>query len=260
MRRALAVVALAAVFAAPPAARSDAPGLSVDVPVTAGVAGGALFLWGATELAKPALAPATCRWCQPPGLDRDARSALLWRDVGTAAALSDVLVAALPLSLAAADLALSGGDGRRAGEDVLVAVEAIGVAELATQAVKYAVGRRRPYAWASGTRESPDDDLSFPSGHTTAAFAAAGAFGTVAYLRGYAGWPWVYAGGGLVAASVAYLRMGADRHWLTDVAAGAVIGSAVGVALPILLHRGSGRERDRSVQVSPTPFGIAGTF
>jgi membrane-associated phospholipid phosphatase len=34
--------------------------------------------------------------------------------------------------------------------------------------------------------------------------------------------------------------MAADRHWLSDVAAGAVLGTAVGIAAPLLLHRASG--------------------
>ena len=260
VRRALTSVALAALLAAPPARAEAPPGLSGDVPVTGGVVAGSLVLWGASELAKPVLAPSTCRWCEPPGFDRSARSALLWSDTASASMLSNVLVIALPVSLSGVDYMLSGRDVRRTGEDLLVAVEAIAVAGLTTQVVKYAVGRRRPYAWAAGTREAPDDDLSFPSGHATIAFAAAGAFGTVAYLRGYSGWPWVYAGGGVAAASVAYFRTAADKHWLTDVAAGAAIGSAIGVALPLLLHRGSGGEREAWVQVTPTPLGIAGTF
>jgi membrane-associated phospholipid phosphatase len=79
-------------------------------------------------------------------------------------------------------------------------------------------------------------------------------------LRGDSGWPWIHAGGAAAAAAVAYFRIAADKHWLTDVAVGAAIGSAIGVALPLLLHRGSGGAREAWVQVTPATIGIAGSF
>ncbi len=254
-------LAVALALAAPLAGVADELRLDVDVPRTAAVAGGALALWGASELAKPVLAPASCRWCEPPGLDRSARDALRWGDPSTARLLSNVAAVGIPGSLAVADLALAGGDLRRGAEDALVVLEAVALAQVAAQAVKYAVGRRRPAAWAAGVRGEADDDLSFPSAHSSGTFAAAAAFGTVARLRGYRGWPAIYAAGLVGAALVGYLRIAADEHWLTDVAAGAVLGTAAGLAVPWLLHRGSdGRAPPAPVAPTPFPLGVTGTF
>jgi membrane-associated phospholipid phosphatase len=47
-------------------------------------------------------------------------------------------------------------------------------------------------------------------------------------MRGYSG-TWAVAGVGFaLATGVAYLRIAADQHYLTDVVAGAVIGGLVG--------------------------------
>lgn len=67
-------------------------------------------------------------------------------------------------------------------------------------------------------RERPDGGSgSFPSGHTASAFAGAG------YLQIRYGW--AYGVPAYLAASfVGYSRVEADRHWTSDVVAGAAIG------------------------------------
>ena len=85
-------------------------------------------------------------------------------------------------------------------------------ATLAVAAIKEAVGRERP---------DHSDRLSFPSGHTTAAFAAAsvlareqgGAIGWLAYGA---------------AATAGYARISDRHHYLSDVVAGAILGRLVG--------------------------------
>ncbi len=62
------------------------------------------------------------------------------------------------------------------------------------------------------------------------------AAGTVSTLRGYPSAPWVWGGGAALAAGAGWLRMAGDAHWLTDVLVGAAVGTAVGVAVPRLLH------------------------
>ena len=83
---------------------------------------------------------------------------------------------------------------------------------LLTQGLKRGIGRTRP----DGTNK-----LSMPSGHSSATFAAATVidhyFGTpVAVLA--------YAGAGFVAAS----RLDSNKHYLSDVVAGAALGHIVG--------------------------------
>ena len=81
-----------------------------------------------------------------------------------------------------------------------------------TQALKLATGRERP---------NGEDNRSFPSGHTSNAFALA------AVAERHYGWKVgvpAYAFAGLMGAS----RLHQDKHYLSDVVAGAAIGYIVG--------------------------------
>lgn len=255
---------LAALILALPAAAQEAPrplrlDLGTTLAVTGGAAGGALL----ADLLHGALAPSGCRICETNAFDRWVRSGLRWSDTGSARGASDVLLVATPV-LALGGLALSGrsagGGSRVLLEDALVTAEAVSVAMLATQAAKYALGRRRPHAWADpATAGERDADLSFWSGHTATTFAAATAAGTVARLRGYSSWPWILGLGVAGAAACGWLRIAADRHWATDVLVGAAVGSLAGLGMPAWLHgrrEGSGQ----SLRVTGVPLGIAGTF
>lgn len=254
-------LALSLIVVSPAIPRAD--DLSVDLRVTGAVTGSATALFIGLELTGDTLTPATCRWCDPPGLDRNARLHLRWDDTSRAATISDVLLVGIPSSLIAVDyFILEHGDVHRFAEDVLVGLEALAVTAVATDAIKYGVARRRPDAWASGVRKSFGDDNSFLSGHASGTFAAAAAFGTVAKLRGYSSWPLIYAAGFTGAAAVSYLRMAADRHWLTDVLSGAALGTGIGLGLPLLLHRKAHEPdgRTATILVTPVPLGVAGTF
>lgn len=103
---------------------------------------------------------------------------------------------------------------RRVGASMLVA-------GIATGAIKIAVGRVRPDASASeaDTYQPFSGHGSFPSGHAALAFAAA----TALDRETRAGWvPWVaYPIAGLVGWS----RVLEDRHWTSDVVAGAALGT-----------------------------------
>ena len=81
----------------------------------------------------------------------------------------------------------------------------------AVNGVKYSVGRLRP----DGSRHN-----SFPSGHTATTFM------TATMLHKEYGWrsPWFSIGGYTVAAVTGISRIMNNRHWLTDVVAGAAVG------------------------------------
>jgi membrane-associated phospholipid phosphatase len=247
--RRVIVVTLLACFARAAIADELAP----EIPRTAAVALSGLGFVLAAEATPGTFMPAQCRWCEPPGFDRSVRDALRWSNPGSASTLSHVELAAVTVGLASADLAAR-RDLRRGAEDLLVATEAIALAEVGIEVLKLTTARRRPAAWAAGVRRDAGDDASFASGHAAAAFAAAGAFGTIAHLRGGSAVP-VYAAGFAAAAGVGYLRVAGDRHWLSDVAAGAALGTAVGVAAPLLLHRRSGSSAS-PVSISAGP-GVA---
>jgi membrane-associated phospholipid phosphatase len=70
------------------------------------------------------------------------------------------------------------------------------------------------------------ETASFPSGHSTTAFAAAAAIAVARpALR-----PWALA----LAATVAFSRVYLGMHYLGHVAAGALLGSAIGVGFVLL--------------------------
>ena len=77
--------------------------------------------------------------------------------------------------------------------------------------IKHGVNRQRP----------DGGDLSFPSGHTTAAFSV------VPVLGHHLGWRWGLAAG-VLATGTGLGRMEARRHHLSDVLLGAAIGLAMG--------------------------------
>lgn len=183
------------------------------------------------------VAERSCRWCAPPALDEAARTALRWpsRRWKLADTLSNWTFGAAH-AWAIGSLLGSSAAGRRANAvDVLLVAEPVAVAAALNQIVKLEVLRARPGAHHHVfPTKSDDDDLSFYSGHTTLTFASTVAAGTVASLRGYRGAPAVWAGGLALATATGYLRIAADKHWLTDVVTGAAIGAALGATLPRL--------------------------
>jgi membrane-associated phospholipid phosphatase len=117
---------------------------------------------------------------------------------------------------------------------------AVTVGGVITSVIKSVVGRARPFV----THDSAAFDLefarglrrgnayqSFPSGHATAAFAFASALAAEGRYRwrdvNRATGPAGFAVAGLVAASRVYH----DRHWASDVVAGAGIGAVAGAAV-----------------------------
>ena len=236
-------IALALLVAIAPPARGAQPPvpLQYNLALDASITGAMLLSVGVLAIYQPDLLPAACRWCEPPAFDSAVRDALLWKDgARTADTLSTVLVAAVPAS-AMTYLLLSAngaGDVNAGLVDSLLVTEAAAAALLLNQIVKLLVGRQRPYAHfgnEAGYSRS-EDNVSFYSGHTSLAFSVVAATVTVASMRGYAGAGIVAGVGFTLGAGIAYLRIAADQHYLTDVLVGAVIGGLVGWAVPQIFH------------------------
>jgi|GEM_PF-6694443 len=123
-----------------------------------------------------------------------------------------------------------------------------------TELTKVLSSRRRPYTWdpsvsAYGVqgycRESApvraDDCKSFFSGHT--ALTAASVFSTVHSMqrRGQLSTPsaraLAYSGAVLLTVSTASMRVLAGKHYVSDVAVGALVGGGIGMAIPGLFYR-----------------------
>jgi membrane-associated phospholipid phosphatase len=248
-------VAIAFAFTGGFPAQPRADALHVDLPVDLSITAGAAAGAGALRAFERDLLPPQCRWCTPGAFDEWVHGQLLWSDPGQAGTWSDALQVAVPAGAIVALVApsLVEGAGRRAGEDALLVAEAYAIALLGTEAAKVSAARLRPDAFdGTGPATSLDSRVSFWSGHTSPTFAAATAAGTVARVRGYESWPWIMGVGLAGAATTGYLRVAADKHWATDVLAGAAFGAGVGLAVP-LLHRA----KDAGVTLLPAPGGAA---
>jgi len=118
--------------------------------------------------------------------------------------------------------------------------------------------------YAECTSGTPN--ASFPSGHTTVVFAAVSleCFHHGFLETSHTGWGAAACPVTVVAATVTgILRIAADRHWATDVIAGALLGGAIGYAVPAL-HLAFGEEKTAILtpSVSPSYLGLtlAGRF
>jgi membrane-associated phospholipid phosphatase len=235
----------ALVVGSPAAAEAQTHTLRWDPAVDGAVTVGGAALWLTAELFKRELAPDHCRWCNVDAADAAVRDALLWHEPWFADTISNVTAFALT-PLAAVGLnalaAAHDGAGSNVPVDALLVAEAGVLAADVNQLTKLLVGRERPFVHAlppdrkAATRVPADNDLSFFSGHSTETFALAAASGTVATMRGYRWAPLLWGVGGTLAATTAYLRIAADRHWLTDVLVGAVVGAGIGFAVPYFFH------------------------
>lgn len=229
--------------AADPAALPPGGELELDWRVHAAVIGVGGLGWIASEaLFKSQLAPATCRtWCEAGGLDLWVRDRLRWDDTEAAHDWSNLVGFVIAPAGAFGLTALAAGrDGRLRDWpiDAVLILESVVLAADLNQITKFGIGRSRPFV-AAGEEElpGPDSYLSFYSGHTSLAFSLAVSSGTVASIRGYRVAPAVWATGLTAAVATGWLRIAADRHYATDVLTGAAIGSAMGLAVPLLMRR-----------------------
>lgn len=129
--------------------------------------------------------------------------------------------------------------------------------------IKNAVFRPRPYMYYDGFPrdkvESGDWNCSFPSGHTTMAFAGA-TFLSYVFTRYYSDSAWKYAVYGMsfgTAVLTGILRMCSGNHFFTDVLVGAIIGTGCGFLIPFL-HSEAFYSifKKKNVQTSVSPLGF----
>lgn len=206
---------------------------AVDISVTLGAAVAvALPYLQADRLIKP-----RCP-CDPREVNAFDRGAIGNKNP-LAKSLSDVSVAVVlvaPLVLDAIDL---GGLHEVWAEDALVFGETLAINGALVTASKFLVQRPLPrtYAGDPSLIDRPEGYRSFYSGHTSLVFAGLSATAmTIRYRYGAQTWPWIVAA--LVGTSVAVERVADGRHFPTDVIAGAVMGTAVGIVVPWLHERG----------------------
>jgi len=235
MRRLWCLIALAALGSARAAeAEADSPfelELKVDLPLIS--IGAGISLMGFIEVPPPACFPR----CDDSAINALDRVALGHYSQGahSVATVAVAALLALPLALNAFD---SGGAGWI--EDTIVYGEALVFAQALVQLTKFAVRRTAPFVYDSNAPEDAvrgaDASRSFISGHAAMAFAATTAYAVTFWKRNPdSDLRWVVAGAGaLLSLGVGILKIFAGYHFVTDIAAGALVGAGVGALVPLL--------------------------
>jgi membrane-associated phospholipid phosphatase len=160
-----------------------------------------------------------------------------------------------------------GGYGRLADLGVH-GTEAVLAGDIVTGLLKGLVGRARPFVVADtnphdfnlGGGFTNSNRQSFPSGHATTAFAAAAAVtaetGTWWPRSTWVVGPLMYGGASMVGLS----RMYHNKHWASDVALGAAIGTFAGQKVVQFNHEHPKNRLDRALlHISLAPDGNGGT-
>ncbi len=194
------------------------------------------------------------RWIRAFAMDTDASRALRAEDP-TVRRAADTTSWIIVGSLMASPIAVASDAALRRGTSITTVGEAtlaLAIPYASTAllgfAAKYAFARERPFATREGLSQRCalgtergcewDRNGSFPSLHSALGFAAAGAL-CVQTLRFAPSSSLDAVGCGLatMGATVgATLRMVADRHYVTDVLAGSLLGLSASVALSWALH------------------------
>ncbi|MGE5783910.1 MAG: phosphatase PAP2 family protein [Myxococcales bacterium] len=211
--------------------------------VALGMLGGAWAVTGGPS--------ARCWWCNSNGFDESLRNLLRANDPGPPALISHALsmgaIPAMSLIGLVGPAALD-QHWQRGLEDSWILANTILVTTAIGDLVKHSIARERPsfhHRVESVTEFAtwPEQrNKSYFSLDTAWAFAIVSSAATLAYSRGYSTAPVIAAGGGVLAFGAGMLRIVGDAHWTTDVLSGAVIGTGIGIALPLLVHARQGRD------------------
>ena len=138
--------------------------------------------------------------------------------------------------------ALPGGQRMKA----LVLAQSLYLSHIASSMLKFAAQRERP---------DGSNNFSFPSAHASNSFAWASFLSTDLSRRlgEDGGWLRTLAVSApyMLASYVAASRVGGERHYMTDIVAGAALGTAIGYGLYHLHFDRRGRERKLPVTVVP---------
>ncbi|MCR5443797.1 MAG: phosphatase PAP2 family protein [Sphaerochaetaceae bacterium] len=140
----------------------------------------------------------------------------------------------------------------------LMYIESFAITYGSKELIKYLVHRERPYMYDVNTPMSlvqdEEHNESFLSGHTAMAFNGA-SFASYVFCKYNPDSKWkipVIAASYSLAAATAAMRVASGCHFVTDVLAGAALGTVIGIAVPAL-HTLLAKE---NVTVSASPFGL----
>jgi membrane-associated phospholipid phosphatase len=159
-------------------------------------------------------------------------------------------------------LLFDGGNFDVAWQLTMINWQVVGLAFLGTRLTHLTVSRARPSEYhcsneaGAGRPCAVHAGPSFLSGHTS--MSAAGTAMTCWHhqaLKLYGGgWPDTAVCVALASTTVTIgaMRIAADKHWLTDVVSGAVLGTGIGLAVPYFLHYAHGHVEPLGAGILPS--------
>lgn len=225
------------------------------------------------------IAPVPNRWTSTNSLDEWGRRTLSSDNYDSgrwAQDASDVLLSlnlAFPLIVDSLIVSYWYRNSPQVAEQIaLIAVESLAVTSMLQGTTAGLASRERPYGRDCGTSipaelnhcESARRYRSFFSGHASLSFTTAMATCSNHLRHDLFGSPFA---DGLTcgvavasATSVALFRVVGRQHYLTDVMTGAVVGSLSGLAVPWLLHYGTGTAIPGTVSLELSPTGSSLTL
>ncbi len=159
-------------------------------------------------------------------------------DLGTVAVIMNVF--ALPVGIYATEAVLQNLPPLELATTGVMLAESYLLGYGIRNVIKSSVKRTRPYMytdkWDWTGVDDGDYSLSFPSGHTTDAFMGA-TFLSYTFCKYFPNSKYripVIATSYALAATTGFLRVASGNHFMTDVLAGAALGTAVGFLVPFL--------------------------
>lgn len=201
--------------------------------------------WAAPEFVVDEIVEPSCP-CEASEVNSFDRGVAGWNSESykTASNVAVGISVAAPFVLSALETRRSDAPWSRFADDALIISRSILVSGAVQEGVRLLTQRPRPRLYGLEENDPAlvdhEEYLSFYSGHTTTAFAAGMSYATIYASRHpteSSRWM-VYGGAVAVGTTVGILRIQAGSHFPTDVILGAVMGSAFGIAIPRLHHRG----------------------
>lgn len=189
---------------------------------------GTIALVTASELFKDHLAPSQANWKETNEFDLFFRKHLKWqnKNLNSAVLLSDIIAKGIFIpSVLWSPLMADHNYGRH----LLLNIQVIAATGLILNSAKFISARQRPYSvFNSLPAKGTDDYLSFFSGHTAFPFAISTS-GSLIMEKVYPHQSAFFWSGSIILSALSgYLRIAADHHYMSDVIAGALVGSVTG--------------------------------
>lgn len=178
--------------------------------------------------------PRECKWCEPPNFDRNLSSSAIWSsNQSEASTFSDVVAFGFLPAVAGLVAFYEPKNKKDTLLNVMTLVNTTLLTYSMTEAVKRSTARKRPDISLAHVNEGDDEFMSFPSGHTSIAFALATTSTALAFKHHYSFAPFVLFFGALSGVATGYFRIAAEKHWFSDVITGAGVGLFVGSVVPL---------------------------